>query len=142
MVANRTVAATRLPLALPLARVSLGLAMAAAVLTPEPPVQLAVAAYERLKADGISTRVVSMPCLEWFDEQGDAYRDSVLLPSVRARVAIEAGSTLGWWKYVGDRGRIIGIDHFGASADQQTLFENFGITVDAVVAAAIQSIRL
>ena len=105
-------------------------------------VQLAVAAYERLKADGISTRVVSMPCLEWFDEQDEAYRDSVLLPSVRARVAIEAGSTLGWWKYVGDRGRIIGIDHFGASADQKILFEEFGITVDAVVAAAVQSIRL
>ena len=105
-------------------------------------VQLAVAAYERLKADGISTRVVSMPCLEWFDEQDEAYRDSVLVPSVRARVAIEAGSTLGWWKYVGDRGRIIGIDHFGASADQKILFEEFGITVDAVVAAAVQSIRL
>ena len=105
-------------------------------------VQLAVAAHERLKADGISTRVVSMPCLEWFDEQDEAYRDSVLVPSVRARVAIEAGSTLGWWKYVGDRGRIIGIDHFGASADQQILFEEFGITVDAVVAAAVQSIRL
>jgi DNA helicase-2/ATP-dependent DNA helicase PcrA len=105
-------------------------------------VQLAVAAHERLKADGISARVVSMPCLEWFEEQDEAYRDSVLLPSVRARVAIEAGSTLGWWKYVGDRGRIIGIDHFGASADQQILFEEFGITVDAVVAAAVQSIRL
>ncbi|NQW72979.1 MAG: transketolase [Actinobacteria bacterium] len=104
-------------------------------------VQLAVAAHERLKADGISSRVISMPCLEWFDEQDEAYRDSVLLPSVRARVAIEAGSTLGWWKYVGDLGRIIGIDHFGASADQQVLFEEFGITVDAVVAAAVQSIR-
>lgn len=104
-------------------------------------VQLAVGAHERLKADGISSRVISMPCLEWFDEQDEAYRDSVLLPSVRARVAIEAGSTLGWWKYVGDRGHIIGIDHFGASADQQVLFEEFGITVDAVVAAAVKSIR-
>jgi transketolase len=104
-------------------------------------VQLAVAAHERLTADGISSRVVSMPCLEWFDEQDGAYRDSVLLPSVRARVAIEAGSTLGWWKYVGDRGRVIGIDHFGASADQQILFDEFGITVDAVVAAAAQSLR-
>ncbi|CAB4963687.1 MAG: transketolase [Actinobacteria bacterium] len=104
-------------------------------------VQLAVAAHERLTADGISSRVVSMPCLEWFDEQNEAYRDSVLLPSVRARVAIEAGSTLGWWKYVGDRGHVIGIDHFGASADQQILFEKFGITVDAIVAAAAQSLR-
>ena len=103
--------------------------------------QLAVGAHDRLKADGISSRVISMPCLEWFDEQDEAYRDSVLLPSVRARVAIEAGSTLGWWKYVGDRGHIIGIDHFGASADQQVLFEEFGITVDAVVAAAVISIR-
>lgn len=103
-------------------------------------VQLAVAAHERLKADGVGSRVVSMPCLEWFDEQDEAYRDSVLLPSVRARVAIEAGSTLGWWKYVGDRGRVIGIDHFGASADYQVLFKEFGITVDAIVSAA-QSLR-
>ena len=103
-------------------------------------VQLAVAAHERLKADGVGSRVVSMPCLEWFDEQDEAYRDSVLLPSVRARVAIEAGSTLGWWKYVGDRGRVIGIDQFGASADYQVLFKEFGITVDAIVSAA-QSLR-
>ncbi|CAB4922531.1 MAG: transketolase [Actinobacteria bacterium] len=99
-------------------------------------VQLAMAAHERLKADGVGSRVISMPCLEWFDEQDQAYRDSVLLPSVRARVAVEAGSTLGWWKYVGDRGQVIGIDHFGASADYQVLFEEFGITVDAIVSAA------
>ncbi|CAB4863997.1 MAG: transketolase [Actinobacteria bacterium] len=103
-------------------------------------VQLAVAAHERLKAEGVSSRVISMPCLEWFDEQDEAYRDSVLVPSVRARVAVEAGSTLGWWKYVGDRGKVIGIDHFGASADYQVLFEEFGITVDAIVAAARQSL--
>ena len=99
-------------------------------------VQLALAAHDRLKAEGMGSRVVSMPCLEWFDEQDEAYRDSVLLPSVRARVAIEAGSTLGWWKYVGDRGRVIGIDHFGASADYQVLFNEFGITVDAIVSTA------
>ena len=99
-------------------------------------VQLALAAHDRLKAEGVGSRVVSMPCLEWFDEQDEAYRDSVLLPSVRARVAIEAGSTLGWWKYVGDRGRVIGIDHFGASADYQVLFNEFGITVDAIVSTA------
>ena len=99
-------------------------------------VQLALAAHDRLKAEGVGSRVVSMPCLEWFDEQDEAYRDSVLLPSVRARVAIEAGSTLGWWKYVGDRGRVIGIDHFGASADYQVLFNEFGITVDAIVTTA------
>lgn len=103
-------------------------------------VQLAVAAHKRLNESGVSSRVVSMPCLEWFDEQDEAYRDSVLPPSVRARIAIEAGSTLGWWKYVGDRGHVIGIDHFGASADQQVLFEEFGITVDAIVSAA-QSLR-
>ena len=99
-------------------------------------VQLALAAHDRLKAEGVGSRVVSMPCLEWFDEQDEAYRDSVLLPSVRARVAIEAGSTLGWWKYVGDRGRVIGIDHFGASADYQVLFNEFGITADAIVSTA------
>jgi transketolase len=99
-------------------------------------VQLALAAHDRLKAEGVGSRVVSMPCLEWFDEQDEAYRDSVLLPSVRARVAIEAGSTLGWWKYVGDRGRVIGIDQFGASADYQVLFNEFGITVDAIVSTA------
>ena len=99
-------------------------------------VQLALAAHDRLKAEGVGSRLVSMPCLEWFDEQDEAYRDSVLLPSVRARVAIEAGSTLGWWKYVGDRGRVIGIDHFGASADYQVLFNEFGITVDAIVSTA------
>ena len=82
-----------------------------------------------------------MPCLEWFDAQDRAYRDAVVLPSVRARVAVEAGATVGWWKYVGDRGRVIGIDHFGASAAASTLFDEAGITVDAVVAAAHQSLQ-
>ncbi len=104
-------------------------------------VQLAVQAHERLAAEGITSRVISMPCLEWFDAQDQAYRDSVLLPSVRARVAVEAGATLGWWRYVGDRGRVIGLDRFGASADQQTLFHEFGITVDAIVTSARQSIH-
>ncbi len=71
-----------------------------------------------------------MPCLEWFDAQELAYRDAVLLPSVRARVSVEAGATLGWWRYVGDSGRVIGLDHFGASADQAALYREFGITVD------------
>ncbi len=82
-----------------------------------------------------------MPCLEWFDEQDPAYRDSVLPPHVRARVSVEAGSTLGWWKYVGDRGRVIGLDHFGASASDKVLFKEFGITVDAVKAAAKASLH-
>ena len=104
-------------------------------------VHLAVQAYERLSADGVASRVVSMPCLEWFDAQDRAYRDSVLLPSVRARVAVEAGATIGWWKYVGDNGRVIGTDTFGASADPKTLFDEAGITVDAIVANAHLSLR-
>lgn len=103
-------------------------------------VSLALAAAATLEADGIGTRVVSMPCLEWFDAQEPAYRDSVLLPSVRARVAVEAGATLGWYRYVGDDGRVIGLDHFGASADQATLFREFGITVESIVAAARSSL--
>ncbi len=103
--------------------------------------QLAMRAHQALLAEGIASRVISMPCTEWFDEQDSAYRDSVLLPSVRARVAVEAGATLGWWKYVGDRGHVIGLDHFGASAPEQVLFTEFGITVDAVVAAAKASLH-
>jgi len=104
-------------------------------------VQLAMAAHAELADEGIGSRVISMPCLEWFDEQDQAYRDSVLLPSVRARVSVEAGATLGWWKYVGDRGRVIGIDHFGASASDKILYQEFGITSDAVVAAAKASLH-
>jgi transketolase len=103
-------------------------------------VHLARAAAEQLEEDGFGTRVISMPCLEWFDSQDQAYRDSVLLPSVRARVAVEAGSTLGWYRYVGDSGRVVGLDHFGASADQVILFREFGITVENVVAAARESL--
>jgi len=104
-------------------------------------VQLALQAHVELADEGITSRVISMPCLEWFDEQDQAYRDSVLLPSVRARVSVEAGTTLGWWKYVGDRGRVIGIDHFGASASDKVLFQEFGITVDAVKAGARASLK-
>ena len=103
-------------------------------------VQLAVQAHLTLAAEGISSRVISMPCLEWFNEQDQAYRDGVLPPAVRARVAVEAGATLGWWRYVGDRGKVIGIDHFGASADQSVLFHEFGITAEAIVAAAKSSL--
>jgi transketolase len=104
-------------------------------------VQLAMEAHTELANQGIGSRVISMPCLEWFDEQDQAYRDYVLLPSVRARVSVEAGATLGWWKYVGDRGRVIGIDHFGASASDKILYQEFGITSDAVVAAAKASLH-
>ncbi|MGF2947868.1 transketolase [Microbacterium alcoholitolerans] len=104
-------------------------------------VQLAVTAREKLAADGVNARVVSAPSLEWFAEQDDAYRESVLPKAVTARVSVEAGSVVGWRGIVGDRGRSVGIDHFGASADYKTLFEKFGITAEAVVEAAHESIK-
>jgi len=103
-------------------------------------VQLAVEAREALKADGIHARVVSAPCLEWFDEQSEEYRESVLPAAVTARVSVEAGIGLTWRGIVGDRGRSVSIEHFGASADYQTLFREFGITTEAVVAAAKTSL--
>jgi transketolase len=78
--------------------------------------------------------------MEWFEEQDRAYRESVLPPQVRARVSVEAAVAQPWYRYVGDRGRCISLEHFGASADYQTLFREFGITVDAVVAAARDSL--
>ncbi|CAM3992051.1 transketolase [Smaragdicoccus niigatensis] len=98
--------------------------------------QLAVAAREALEADGIATRVVSMPCVEWFDAQDQSYRDTVLKPTVKARVAVEAGIAMPWYRFVGDSGEIVSIEHFGASADYATLFREFGFTADAVTAAA------
>ncbi|MET7815590.1 transketolase [Streptomyces sp. NPDC005395] len=103
-------------------------------------VQLAMAAREALEAEGTATRVVSMPSVEWFEEQPRAYRESVLPPSVRARVAVEAGIGLTWHKYVGDAGRIVSLEHFGASADAKTLFTEFGFTADHVAAAARESL--
>ncbi|MER6161380.1 transketolase [Streptomyces sp. NPDC001868] len=103
-------------------------------------VQLAVAARERLEAGGTGTRVVSMPSVEWFEEQPRAYRESVLPPSVRARVAVEAGIGLTWYRYVGDHGRIVSLEHFGASADARTLFAAYGFTPENVVAAAEESL--
>ncbi|WP_162461637.1 transketolase [Mycolicibacterium sp. CBMA 234] len=103
-------------------------------------VHLAVQAREALQADGIPTRVVSMPCVEWFNKQDDAYRESVLPAAVTARVSVEAGLSLGWKEFVGDAGRSISLEHFGASADYKRLFTEFGITADAVVAAAKDSI--
>ncbi|MFM8156348.1 MAG: transketolase-like TK C-terminal-containing protein, partial [Actinomycetes bacterium] len=103
-------------------------------------VQLALAAADVLSAEGIGARVISMPCLEWFDSQDAAYRESVLPSAVRARVSVEAGATLGWWKYLGTDGRAIGLDHFGASADYQVLYNEFGITVEAIVSAARESL--
>lgn len=103
-------------------------------------VQLAVEARAQLAASGIGARVVSAPCLEWFAEQTSEYRESVLPAAVTARVSVEAGLSLGWDRIVGDRGRSVSIEHFGASADYQTLFTQFGITTEAVVAAARESI--
>ncbi|WP_336641839.1 transketolase [Microbacterium sp. USHLN272] len=103
-------------------------------------VQLAVEARAALASEGIGVRVVSAPSLEWFDEQDEAYRESVLPAAVTARVSVEAGSVLTWRGIVGDRGRSVGIDHFGASADYKTLFQKFGITTEAVIAAARETI--
>ncbi|MCP9959421.1 MULTISPECIES: transketolase [Streptomyces] len=103
-------------------------------------VHLAVEARERLQAEGVPARVVSMPCVEWFEEQEQGYRDSVLPPSVRARVAVEAGVGLTWHRYVGDAGRIVSLEHFGASADGKLLFREYGFTPEAVAAAARESI--
>ena len=104
-------------------------------------VQLAVEARDILAVDGINARVVSAPSLEWFAEQDAAYRDEVLPPAVTARVSVEAGSALSWRGIVGDKGRSIAIDHFGASADYKTLFQKFGITTEAVVQAARETIE-
>jgi transketolase len=103
-------------------------------------VQVALAAREQLAADGVAARVVSAPSLEWFEEQDAAYRESVLPASVSARVSIEAGLALSWHRYLGTRGRAVSIEHFGASADYKTLFREFGITAEAVVAAAKESL--
>ena len=100
-----------------------------------------VEAREKLEADGIKTRVVSAPCVEWFDEQSAEYKESVLPSSVEARVSVEAGLSLGWSKYVGRSGESVSIEHFGASADYKTLFREFGMTTDAVIAAAHKSLR-
>ena len=103
-------------------------------------VQIAVKARELLAAEGIAARVVSMPSREWFEQQDTAYRDEVIPPSLRARVSVEAGISLGWRDVVGDAGRSVSIEHYGASADYQTLYDKFGITAEAVVAAAKDSI--
>ncbi|WP_030924863.1 transketolase [Streptomyces sp. NRRL B-24720] len=103
-------------------------------------VQLAVAAREQLEAEGVATRVVSMPSVEWFEEQSAEYRASVLPASVKARVAVEAGIGLTWYRYVGDAGRIVSLEHFGASADAKTLFAEYGFTAENVASAARESL--
>ena len=103
-------------------------------------VQFAVEAKSKLESEGIATRVVSMPCVEWFQAQPKDYRDSVLPPNVKARVSIEAGLTSGWREIVGDSGASIGINQYGASADYKTLFKEFGITTENLVIQAKQLI--
>jgi transketolase len=103
-------------------------------------VQIAVAARELLAADGISARVVSMPCTEWFTLQDASYQEEVLPKAMRARVSVEAGITAPWKIFVGDAGESIGVDHYGASAAAAVIYEKFGITAEAVAAAAKSSI--
>ncbi|OIH93578.1 transketolase [Curtobacterium sp. MCBA15_001] len=103
-------------------------------------VQIAVDAREQLKSEGINARVVSAPSLEWFFEQDEAYRESVLPSALKARVSVEAGIGMSWRDIVGDAGRSVSIEHFGASADYQTLYKEFGMTTEHVVAAAKETI--
>ena len=103
-------------------------------------VSLALEARLRLEKSGIGTRVVSVPCREWFEEQPRSYQNKVLPPAIRARVSIEAGVAMGWHDLVGDSGRCISIEHFGASADAATLFREFGFTPEAVLKAARASL--
>lgn len=103
-------------------------------------VQFALEAREALKADGVHARVVSAPCLEWFAEQDAGYRESVLPAAVTARVSVEAGIALGWRGIVGDRGRSVSLEHYGASADYETLYREFGLTTEHVVSAAKDSL--
>jgi transketolase len=103
--------------------------------------QLAYRAAEALESDGIPTRVVSLPCWERFEAQDQAYRESVLPPSVRKRVTIEMGVSMGWERYAGDEGAVIGLDHFGASAPAGTIFKEFGFTVERVADVGRRVVR-
>jgi transketolase len=104
-------------------------------------VQLCVQAHEQLTSEGIRSRVVSMPSWELFKQQSQAYQDSMLPPQVRARVAVEAGTGLGWREYVGSEGRVIARYNFGASAPIKDLFKHFGFTADRVANEARSLIK-
>jgi transketolase len=104
-------------------------------------VNLAVKAKAELANDGIDARVVSMPCVEDFEAQSEKYKESVLPKAVRARVAIEAGSPMCWYKYVGMDGKIIGMESFGESAPAGKLFVKYGFTVENVVATAKEVVK-
>jgi transketolase len=103
-------------------------------------VSIALDAREQLAADGVSARVVSMPCVEWFNDQDESYRHEVFPATIRARVSVEAGITAPWRLFTGDAGASIGVDHFGASADYKTIYQEFGITAERVAAAARDSL--
>lgn len=103
-------------------------------------VQLALAAQEQLADEGVQARVVSLPCFEWFEAQDAQYRQSVIPAQVRARVSVEAGIAMPWFRFLGDAGRAVSVEDFGASADYQTLFEKYGVTAQAVVDAAKESL--
>jgi transketolase len=103
-------------------------------------VQIAVAAREQLAAEGIGARVVSMPCVEWFTAQDASYQQEVLPPQVRARVCIEAGIAQGWRAFAGDAGEYVSLEHFGASAAYQDLYQHFGLTAEKAAAAARSSL--
>ena len=103
-------------------------------------VQIALEARELLAQEGVAARVVSMPCVEWFEAQDAGYQESVLPKSVRARVAVEVGVAQPWYRFVGDAGRIVSLEHFGASAEFATIFREFGFTPEAVEAAARESL--
>jgi transketolase len=99
-------------------------------------VQIALAARDQLEAQGTPTRVVSMPCWEWFNAQEDSYRQTVLPPGIKARVSVEAGVAMGWREFVGEHGEIVSLDHYGASAPYTVLYEQYGFTAERVAAAA------
>ena len=103
---------------------------------------MCVSAYEALKAEGIGARVVSMPCIELFQRQDQAYRDSVLPPSIKARVSVEQAAVMGWDKYVGTTGEIIGMHSFGSSAPLADLLKKFGFTPEKVLEAAKRQIAV
>jgi transketolase len=105
-------------------------------------VHLALAARDELVGEGLKVRVVSMPCWELFDRQPREYQDSVLPPSVRARVGVEQASTFGWHRYVGDCGRVVGMHTFGASAPLKELLSKFGFTAQSVAQAARESLAV
>ena len=104
-------------------------------------VQIALAARDVLEAEGTPTRVVSLPCFEWFEAQDEAYRLTVLPSDVRARVSVEAGIAMSWHRYLGEHGVAVSLEHFGASASYSVLYEQFGLTTDRVVAAAHASLE-